>query len=178
MSYLPRAIAALMLTASLAACSQDQDQSAPQQADPAANSTTMGESPAVDDETALNIEECIERFSQGSEVWGDSPVLATFAYDLAGMEEADVEALMGSLRERDGGFSGVFHTGTNAMTAVEEFLASEQDAYAEYFQSGEIQILRLRGAEAMPFAEALRSGCEGAPEGATIRQVTFSQGND
>ena len=162
------ALAALALTA----CSEDSPIP-----EPTTTSTTTSQTTTVPEETAVGIGECIEKFSAGRDLWGDNPVLATFAYDLGELDEAALQALIQQLREREGSTHLIFNTGSAAPAAAEEFLSSEQEKDAEFFQAGAIRILRIRNTEAVPFDEALQAGCEAAPEGATIRQVSFSQGN-
>ncbi len=169
----PSSILTLTAALALTACSESSPLPEPTTSSTSTEQTTT----EVPDETTLGVEQCIEQFSVGREMWGDNPVLATFAYDLGELDDAALQALIQQLREREGSSHLIFNTGSNAQIAAEEFLASEQDKDAEFFQAGAIRILRIRNTEAAPFDEALQSGCEAAPEGATVRQVTFSQGN-
>ncbi|WP_271077918.1 hypothetical protein [Aurantiacibacter sp. MUD61] len=161
------------LTAALAltACSE----SAPSPEPTSSSTASTEEATVAEQEAASVVEQCLQGFSEGREVWGDNPVRSVFSYDLGGLTDEQVDALIADLREREGSAQLIFNEGSSAPAASEEFLASEQRWDAEFFQAGAIRILRLRSAEALPFDEALRAGCEGAPEGATIRQVTFSQ---
>ncbi|MBH5322558.1 hypothetical protein [Aurantiacibacter sediminis] len=161
------------LTSALALTACSESSPSPE---PTSSSTASSEESTFFAEEPVNVvEECLQGFSEGREVWGDNPVRSEFSYDLGGLSDEQVDAVIADLRQRDGSTQLIFNEGSSAPAASEEFLASEQRWDAEFFQAGAIRILRMRSAEALPFDDALRAGCEGAPEGATIRQVTFSQ---
>ncbi len=170
-----RLIVLVLTTALLAACGEQSPAPGPSATASADTEDVAPEASPRDAEATLVVEDCIAQFSAGREMWGETPVLAGFAYDLGGLDDTQMDALIASLRDREGTSHLIFNTGPNAQIAAEEFLASEQVMDVEFFRGGEIKILRVRRTEAAPFATALREGCEGAPQGATVRQVTFSQ---
>ena len=125
-------------------------------------------------EPTATVSECIEKFSGGKDVWSGKPVRASFVYDASDLEGDKVETFFGGDPMQAGSHS-VTITDGDVDKARDEFLKRKPEGNSARLEAGDLTLIRVNYGPAT-FDEALREGCERLNGGASILQVTFSQG--
>lgn len=138
--------------------------------------TNRSETTTLKEPATATVGECLERFANGRDVWGDTKVKASFVYEVQDFDMMKAEAFWGDNPEADGKHSVTTHNGEGGNEALEEFLKSDPKGDTELFSAEGVSLIRINDGPSENFEAALRTGCERLREGVTVRQVTFSQG--
>ncbi len=139
-----------------------------------ASQTSSSESTTFGASSLDSVSDCIEKFATGGEVWGASPVRASFVYDLTEATELENDDQVWKRQPgAEGTHSVTIHNGDGSAKAAEEFLKSTPKGNIETFSSDSLSLVRVNDTTEARFEGALRLGCERLRDGVTIRQVTF-----